>query len=54
MFPKPLLRKEDENLNLSFSGLKSHVIKLINDNKSNLKSKNFYSRCFCQFSKNYF
>ena len=51
IFPKPLLRKADENLNLSFSGLKSHVIKLINDNKSNLKSKNFIADVSASFQK---
>ena len=40
VFPKPLLRKTNEDLNLSFSGLKSHIIKLVNENKSNLRSKN--------------
>ena len=51
VFPKPLLRKTNEDLNLSFSGLKSHIIKLVKDNKSNLRSKNFIEDISASFQK---
>ena len=51
IFPKPLLRKAETDLNLSFSGLKSHIIKLINNNKSNLSSKSFIADIAASFQK---
>ncbi|MDC3024598.1 tRNA (adenosine(37)-N6)-threonylcarbamoyltransferase complex transferase subunit TsaD, partial [Alphaproteobacteria bacterium] len=51
IFPKPLLKKADSNINLSFSGLKSHVIKLINNNKRNLLSKSFIDDISASFQK---
>ena len=51
IFPKPLLKKEDTDLNLSFSGLKSHIVKLVNNNKSNLLSENFIEDISASFQK---
>ena len=51
IFPKPLLKTGHTDLNLSFSGLKSHIIKIINDNKGNLHSKNFVADISASFQK---
>ena len=51
IFPRPLLRKVNTDLNLSFSGLKSHIIKLVNNNKSNLLSENFIEDVSASFQK---
>ena len=50
-FPKPLVNKGDFNLNLSFSGLKSHIISLVNNNKKNLNSKFFLQDVAASFQK---
>lgn len=51
IFPKPLLKKADNDINLSFSGLKSHIVKLINNNKTNLLSKSFIDDISASFQK---
>ena len=51
IFPKPLLRTVHTDLNLSFSGLKSHVIKLVNSNQNNLLSKSFIEDISASFQK---
>ena len=50
-FPKPLLNKKETNLDLSFSGLKSHIMNLINSNKNNLFSNNYISDIAASFQK---
>ena len=50
-FPKPLVNKIDVNLDLSFSGLKSHVISLIRNNQINLKSNSFKQDIAASFQK---
>ena len=50
-FPKPLLNKKETNLDLSFSGLKSHITNLINSNKNNLFSNNYVSDIAASFQK---
>ena len=50
-FPKPLLNKKETNLDLSFSGLKSHITNLINSDRNNLFSNKYVSDIAASFQK---
>ena len=51
IFPKPLLNKSENNLDLSFSGLKSHIVSLIKEKKRSLPSEDFISDTAASFQK---
>ena len=51
MFPKPLVDKVASNLDLSFSGLKSHIINFINSSSKNLSSNNYVEDIAASFQK---
>lgn len=51
IFPKPLLNKNENNLDLSFSGLKSYIINLIKEKDRDLISKNFIADTAASFQK---
>ena len=48
---KVMSHKVSTNLNLSFSGLKSHITKLINSESNNLLSKNYIEDMAASFQK---
>ena len=50
-FPKPLVKTASNNLDLSFSGLKSHIINFINKNGKNLLSENYIEDVAASFQK---
>ena len=51
LFPKPLVERDDSNLNLSFSGLKSHIKAYILNNIHDLSSETYLEDIAASFQK---
>ena len=51
LFPKPLVERDNSNLNLSFSGLKSHIKAYILNNIHDLSSETYLEDIAASFQK---